>query len=138
MVAATMIRAHFILFVASQARSTAFYRSVLACAPTLDVPGMSEFELAGGATLGIMPASGARRLLSGRLPQLAAGQGAPATELYLVVASPAEFHARALRAGAVEISPLLRRDWGHDAAYCLDPDGHVIAFAAVADAGREG
>lgn len=23
------------------------------------------------------------------------------------------------------------RDWGHEAAYSLDPDGHVLAFARV-------
>ena len=31
--------------------------------------------------------------------------------------------------GAIELSPLTRRPWGDDAAYCLDPDGHVVAFA---------
>jgi hypothetical protein len=31
---------------------------------------------------------------------------------------------------AVELSPLAERSWGDQAAYCLDPDSHVIAFAA--------
>jgi uncharacterized glyoxalase superfamily protein PhnB len=52
--------------------------------------------------------------------------------LYLLVDSPAEHHRRALKAGAVELSPPLPRDWGDVASYCLDPDGHVLAFAAEA------
>lgn len=27
------------------------------------------------------------------------------------------------------LSPLSLRDWGHEVAYCLDPDRHVLAFA---------
>ena len=49
--------------------------------------------------------------------------------LYLLVDDPAAFHARALAAGARELSPLQARDWGDAAAYSLDPDGHVLAFA---------
>jgi hypothetical protein len=124
------MKAHFILYVAEQARSAAFYAAVLARAPTLDVPGMTEFELEGGAVLGLMPESGIRALLGERLPNPAAARGAPRAELYLLVASPAPYHERALREGAVELSPLLPRSWGHVASYCLDPDGHVVAFAA--------
>ena len=127
------MRAHFILYVADQARSTAFYRAVLAREPILDVPGMTEFELADGAVLGLMPESGVRELLGARLPALAAGRGAPEAEVYLVVPSPAAYHERALWEGAVELSPLLPRDWGHVASYCLDLDGHIIAFAAVVE-----
>ena len=51
-------------------------------------------------------------------------------ELYLLVADPEASHARAIAAGARELSPVAPRDWGHRAGYCLDPDGHVLAFAA--------
>jgi hypothetical protein len=34
-----------------------------------------------------------------------------------------------LTAGAKELSAMAARDWGHAAAYSLDPDGHVLAFA---------
>ncbi len=54
--------AHFILYVADQERSTAFYAAVLARAPRLHVPGMTEFDLADGAVLGLMPETGVRRL----------------------------------------------------------------------------
>jgi catechol 2,3-dioxygenase-like lactoylglutathione lyase family enzyme len=125
-----MIASHFILFVADQERSTAFYAAVLGLAPRLHVPGMTELELPGGAVLGLMPESGIRRLLGDALPDPANARGAPRAELYLVVHDPRGFHTRALAAGARELSPLLPRDWGHRAAYSLDPDGHVLAFAS--------
>lgn len=121
--------AHLILYVADQARSAAFYRRALAAEPRLDVPGMTEFALPGGAVLGLMPAAGIRRLLGERLPDPALADGVPRAELYLLVDDPAAAHARALAAGARELSALAPRDWGHAAAYSLDPDGHVLAFA---------
>ena len=123
-----------ILYVADQARSAAFYRAVLACAPRLDVPGMTEFDLPGGGVLGLMPEQGIRRLLGDALADPALARGVPRCELYLLVDEPAAWQARAVQAGARELSPLALRDWGHDAAYSLDPDGHVLAFAAVSAA----
>lgn len=122
---------HFILYVADQAASTAFYADVLAMKPRLNVPGMTEYEMPGGAVLGLMPESGIRRLLGASLPDPAEARGTPRAELYLLVGDPAPYHARAIAAGAQELSPLLQRDWGHRAAYSLDPDGHVLAFAAA-------
>lgn len=40
-----------------------------------------------------------------------------------------------IAAGATELSPLSMRDWGDLAAYSLDPDGHVVAFAQRMAAG---
>ena len=124
---------HFILYVRDQAASARFYRAVLGVAPRLDVPGMTELEL-GGAVLGLMPEAGIRRLLGDALPDPASANGVPRAELYLVVDAPASFHRRAIEAGAREISALAPRDWGHEAAYSLDPDGHVLAFARVGSA----
>lgn len=124
---------HFILYVADQPASRRFYEQVLAQAPRLDVPGMTEFELPGGAVLGLMPDAGIKALLGAALPDPAAGRGVPRAELYLLVDDPAAAHARALAAGARELSPLLPRNWGHVAAYSFDPDGHVLAFASSAD-----
>lgn len=92
---------------------------------------MSEFVLPGGGVLGLMPEAGIRKLLGSVLPDPASASGIPRAELYLVVREPAVFHSRALAAGAKELSPLLDRDWGHSAAYSLDPDGHVLAFAST-------
>lgn len=128
---------HFVLYVADQDRSAAFYELVLGLSPRLHVPGMTEFELPGGGVLGLMPERGIVRLLAGTtLPDPARARGVPRCELYLVTPAPAVAHARAIAAGASELSPLRPRDWGHDAAYSLDPDGHVLAFAMPSRTGR--
>ena len=123
-------RTHIILYVADQRAATHFYREVLAFPPTLDVPGMTEFALGDGVILGLMPEAGIRRLLGDSLPDPSRAPGVPRVELYLVVDDPEQLHARALAAGARELSGFAPRDWGHCAAYSLDPDGHVLAFAA--------
>ena len=122
---------HFIFYVADQERSTAFYAQALGMAPRLHVPGMTEFALPGGGVLGLMPVQGIRKLLGAALPDPDAAAGTPRAELYLVLPEPAACHARALAAGARELSPLQARGWGHVAAYSLDPDGHVLAFASM-------
>ena len=120
-------KAHLILYVADQQGSTAFYSDVLNAAPSLDVPGMSEFSLNNGAVLGLMPISGAAKLLKLEIGET----DVPRAEVYVVVDSAAEFHNRALQAGARELSPLAPRDWGHTAAYSMDPDNYVLAFAEI-------
>lgn len=84
---------------------------------------MTEFEIGSSPVLGaLMPNVGAARLLGE-----AVYEPKPKTELYMIVDDPADYHDRALYAGAREISPLLPRDWGHNAAYSVDPHGNVIA-----------
>lgn len=109
-----------------------FYRRALALEPTLDVPGMTEFRVSDDVVLGLMPESGVTRLLGNTVDPAAAG-GVPRAELYLVVDDPARYYARALAAGARQVSPLQARDWGDVAAYAQDPDGHVLAFAQPVD-----
>lgn len=123
-------RAHFIFYVADQAHSTRFYAQVLDAPPVLDVPGMTEFALPGGAVLGLMPAAGIVALLGAPLRDPRDADGIARAELYLVAADPDALLARALAAGARALSPMQPRGWGHRAGYCADPDGHVLAFAA--------
>ena len=123
------MESYFILYVASQQQSTGFYAAVLGEAPRLNVPGMTEFTLPSGGILGLMPESGIKALLGSALPDPTLANGVPRAELYLLVDEPAKYHARALTAGARELSPLLARSWGHNAAYSMDQDGHVLAFA---------
>lgn len=125
--------AYFILYVADQQAAATFYKTVLAAEPIVDVSGITEFELSDGAVLAVMPEAGIRRLLGDALPDPAAARGTPRAEIYLVVDDPAAFHRRALAAGAAELRPLALADWGHEVAYSLDPDGHVLAFARVAE-----
>ena len=122
--------AHLILYVADQEASARFYGAVLGAPPTLHVPGMTEFRLADGTVLGLMPARGIRRLLGDVIPDPEAAAGIPRAELYLRVDDPAAYHARAVAHGARELSPPAPRDWGDVAGYVLDADGHVLAFAA--------
>lgn len=119
-----------VLYVADQRRSADFYRRVLLVEPALDVPGMTEFALGDGCRLGLMPEAGIRRLLGDALPDPAQASGVPRVELYLGRSDAAAALARAVAAGARELSPMARRDWGDIVGYCLDPDGHVLAFCA--------
>ena len=130
------MKAHLIFYVSDQKVSSKFYARVLALQPQLDVPGMTEFRLGEGTILGLMPAAGIKRLLGDRLPDPNNAAGTPRAELYLVVEDPGTCHRRALDNGAKELSALSLRDWGHEAAYSLDPDGHVLAFAREAKGGR--
>ena len=126
-----MINALFILYVADQEKSTDFYTRVLDRQPTLHVPGMTEFKLNDGSTLGLMPEAGIKRLLGDKLPDPAAANGIPRSELYLTLPDAESFHRRALAAGAKELSSLSMRNWGQLVAYSLDPDGHVLAFSEL-------
>ncbi len=123
------MKANIILYVADQGQSRDFYAAALAKSPSLDVPGMTEFELNSGCVLGLMPEKGIKRLLGNKLPDPSLASGFPRAEIYLTVNDPAAFHKRALDAGAKELSPLTVMGWGDIAAYSLDPDGHVLAFA---------
>ena len=123
------MRAHLIVFVTDQWQSTQFFRDVLVVEPTLEVDGMTEFALGEDWVLGLMPETGIRRLLD--LPASPI-RGGPAAELYLHVDDPEAFHARAVGAGADELSPLLLRDWGDEVAYSRTPDGVLLAFARTA------
>ena len=120
---------HLIFYVRNQGVATAFWQAVLGCRPALDVPGMTEFAVGDGIVLGLMPEAGIRSLLGPSLPDPARAQGIPRAEIYLVVDDAAAYHGRSLAAGGTELSALARRSWGHSAAYSLDPDGHVVAFA---------
>lgn len=125
------MKTHFILYVADQAQSTAFYSAVLDTQPTLNVPGMTEFSLSEGIIIGLMPEVGVVRLFGDEItPPVAAGRS-PRAEIYLVMKDAEAYHSRAIKNGAREISGMQARDWGHTAAYSIDPDGYVVAFAEV-------
>jgi len=127
-----MEHALFVLYVADQERAAEFYGRTLDRSPRLHVPGMTEFSLGAGCALGLMPEAGIRRLLGDALPDPAAASGIPRAELYLFVADPEACLRRALDAGATLLDEVAPRDWGDRVGYCLDPDGHVLAFATGA------
>ena len=124
-----IFKSHIILYVEDQNKSADFYAIVLNKSPRLNTPGMTEFELSKDAVLGLMPKTSLLRLLGNKLTGSELPGGLLRAEIYLVVDNPEEYHQRALNAGAQKLSDLEHRDWGHMAAYCLDPDGHVLVFA---------
>ncbi|AFD06618.1 VOC family protein [Solitalea canadensis] len=119
----------FILYVADQNRSTDFYRTLLDQEPLLEVPGMTEFELAPSLKLGIMPENGIAKIISEKVPHPANGNGIPRCEIYLVVDDLLPYYERAKQLNAILVSDISFRDWGHKACYFADPDGHIVAFA---------
>lgn len=118
-----------ILYVKDQSKSTEFYKLVFGIDPVLEVPGMTEFVLSNGASIGLMPERGIKNLLGDALPDPSIGSGIPRAELYFKVYDVEVMHLRVLQAGGVEVSPMSLRTWGDKVAYSLDLDGHVLAFA---------
>jgi len=152
----------FIFYVSDQQASRDFYAAVLRREPVLDVPGMTEFSLADGSSLGLMPEAGIRKLLSEAVTEPGFGDrgdrgdrgsrgdrgdrggrggrgdrgGGLRAEVYLVVDDPRECLQRAVAAGARLLSECTNRDWGDLAGYCLDADGYVLGFAAHIENGQ--
>ena len=114
-----------ILYVEDQDRATSFYRRVLGASPALDVPGMTEFDL-GDLTLGLM----LERDITALVPGLTPGAG-QRCELYLRRRDVAAVLERVEAAGGRILAPVDDRPWGEAVGYALDPDGHVLALAAV-------
>ena len=119
----------FILYVSSQSKSRDFYKQILQLEPTLDVPGMTEFQLNEYTKLGLMPEAGIAKIISGKTRNPAEGNGIPRCELYINVEDVNESFQRAIKAGAKEVSPVSERNWGDTVGYVSDPDGNIIAFA---------
>jgi uncharacterized protein len=118
-----------IFFVQNQEEARDFYAQVFDEAPLLDVPGMTEFNLPDGSLFGLMPLSGMRNLLGEAMKPYPVATGAPRAELYIQSSTVRSYFSRALSAGARELSPFLARPWGDVTAYCMDPFGHLLAFA---------
>ncbi|MBX7055079.1 MAG: VOC family protein [Pyrinomonadaceae bacterium] len=123
------MKTHIILYVADQTRSSEFYSTVLGAEPTLNVPGMTEFELGSDTVLGLMPEAGAMRMFGDTIDVPPPAGRSPRAELYLLMDHPENYHERAIAAGGRELSAVQDRDWGHAVGYTIDPDGYVIAFA---------
>ncbi|HRD37509.1 MAG TPA: lactoylglutathione lyase [Bacteroidia bacterium] len=118
-----------ILYVSNLEKSKVFYSLVLNQQPVLDVPGMVEFELGTAIKLGLMPESGIAKIICPILPHPSSTHGKPRCELYFKCPDYQDYFNRALSAGALLISPVIARDWGHIVGYLADYDGHVLAFA---------
>ena len=124
-----MILFEFILYVADQSRSANFYSELLSMEPVLNVPGMTEFKLSQASKLGIMPEKGIAKIIADKTRHPSDGNGIPRCEIYIVVDDILPYYERAIALGALLISDIMERDWGHQVCYFSDPDGHIIAIA---------
>ncbi len=118
-----------ILYVSDQEKSKEFYEHIFRAKADLHVPGMTEFMISGNCKLGLMPEAGIAKLLTGKTPHPATGNGIPRCELYLYVDDIAYEFENALENDAKLIQPVTNMDWGDCVCYFSDPDGHIIAFA---------
>lgn len=118
-----------ILYVNGQQASTEFYTKIFRQEPELNVPGMTEFQIAENCKLGLMPNSGIAKILSDTMPHPDKGNGIPRCELYLYVEDIELEFSNAIKSGATLISPIEKRDWNDKVCYFADLDGHIIAFA---------
>ncbi len=119
----------FILYVRNQEKSSFFYERLLNLKPSLNVPGMTEFEPLENVKLGLMPENGIAIIISKKLPHPKNGNGIPRCEIYLKVNNPIEYIKRGIELGGKEISEFQNRDWGDKVGYISDLDGNIIAFA---------
>jgi len=117
-----------ILAVEDLDRAAAFYRAAFGWPVRVEAPGYVELELPDGHRLGLYQREG----FAGNTGQVPVGvpEGQIAgTELYLHVVDLDQAVRRLVVAGARLLSPVARRDWGDQAAYFADPDGHVLVVA---------
>ncbi|MBU1101272.1 MAG: hypothetical protein KKA84_12800 [Bacteroidetes bacterium] len=124
-------KAHFILYVKDQQLSTEFYSNLLNKKPTLNTPGMTEFQLCENSILGLMPGSGIEKLLENKIEVIISAQVKAKTELYIVVDEVNKYMERAVDLNVQVLSLPQERDWGHKVAYILDLDQHVIGIAEI-------
>ena len=118
-----------ILYVNDQQASADFYTKLFRQKPDLNVPGMTEFQLAKNCKLGLMPNKGIAKILANKTPHPDLGNGIPRCELYLYVDNIELEYDNAIKNGAQLISEIKDQDWGDKACYFADIDGHIIAFA---------
>ncbi|MBZ0137157.1 MAG: VOC family protein [Planctomycetes bacterium] len=118
-----------ILYVADLAQAAAFYDAAFGFPKNVDVPQYVEYQINGGACLGLMPQGNTRHFLGDEIGRRTPSDDCPRGEVYLVVDDPVAAVERLIACGAVCTSPLAARDWGDRAAYFLDPNGYVIAVA---------
>lgn len=123
-----------ILYVSDQETSRRFYGELFRQEPELHAPGMTEFIVSGNVKIGLMPNNGIAKILGGKVPHPGSGKGIPRCELYLYVDNIGFEFENALNCGALLLSPVALRDWGDNACYFADPDGHIIAFAEKPEA----
>lgn len=119
-----------VLAVEDAQRAAAFYRGVFQWPVLVEVPVYVELQ-AGAVRVGLYQRDGFGRN-TGAVPTVVARGALAPSELYVHVERPEDVMERLRRHGARELSGWQRRDWGDDAAYFADGDGHVVVVARPA------
>jgi lactoylglutathione lyase len=117
-----------ILAVKSLRASADFYASAFGWTRLVDVPVYVEFALPGDLRLGLYQEA-SFGVNTGQRPAERAPGSLSGAELYFYPDDLVEVSKRLAAAGARMLDPLRARDWGDEAAYFADPDGHVIVLA---------
>ena len=117
-----------ILAVEDLSRAARFYREAFNWPTRVEVPVFVEFELPDGRGLGVYQREGFARN-AGQMPELPAPGAISGAEIYLRCDDLGAAIARVERAGGRRLSARAPRDWGDEAAYYADPDGHVVVVA---------
>jgi flavin reductase (DIM6/NTAB) family NADH-FMN oxidoreductase RutF/predicted enzyme related to lactoylglutathione lyase len=109
------------------ARSVGFYTKAFDWQVRVHSKTYVEFELPGGLGLALCTPNGFERCI-GCKPNLPS-EGVTPVQVYLRSDDLARTIARLHAAGARPLSKLKSRDWGEEAAYFTDPDGHVLVVS---------
>ncbi len=117
-----------VLAVTDVQRSVRFYEAAFGWPRRQDFPIYVELELPGGCGLAFYE-RGSFGINTGQVPAAVPDGDLTSTELYLRCENLEEATLRLQSAGARELRPRTRKDWGDDVAYFADPEGNVIALA---------
>lgn len=110
-------------------RAVNFYKHAFDWSVRLQSKTYVEFELPGGLGLALCTKTGFERY-TGQQPETAPN-GVTPVQVYLRSDNLPRIIARLHAAGARPISNLKPRDWGEEAAYFADPDGHVLVVSRL-------
>lgn len=124
-----MNKTYFIIYVDDIEKTKMFYEILFDIKPVTDEPGMCEFELPNGAVLGIMPNSSLEKLFGAEYSVNEKKKKSPKFEFYFQVDDAEALQQKALQLGALELRKFAKMDWGDKVAYCVNHDGHILAFA---------
>jgi lactoylglutathione lyase len=101
-----------------------------ACDHADDDGSYAELRL-GSVVLGLVDVSHASRHFPGEFSRHELTEPSAAFELYIEVEDVAEALARAIAAGATQLSDPTERPWGQQSVFLRDPDGVIIELAST-------
>ncbi|MBN1302296.1 MAG: VOC family protein [Melioribacteraceae bacterium] len=124
---------HTILLVNDLQKSKAFYKLLFNLNPVVDTENIVEFEIGTNLILGLQTIDLPSKIFDydvfAKYPNTSAG----IHEIYIECENAEEMHEKAKQYGCIELSPFQKREWGHYTGYSINHDGHILAFAWIAE-----